>query len=30
MHFDPDPLGQSDLQMLRQFVIFMQSLREFV
>jgi CBS domain-containing protein len=29
MHFDPDPLGANDLQMLRQFVIFMQSLREF-
>jgi CBS domain-containing protein len=28
MHFDPDPLGPSDLQMLRQFVIFMQALRE--
>jgi len=28
MHFDPDPLGASDLQSLRQFVVFMQSLRE--
>ncbi len=28
MHFDPDPLGPNDLQSLRQFVLFMQSLRE--
>jgi len=30
MHFDPDPLGSSDLQLLRQFVVFMQSLRELL
>jgi CBS domain-containing protein len=29
MHFDPDPLGAADLLLLRQFVVFMQSLREF-
>jgi CBS domain-containing protein len=28
MHFDPDPLGANDLVSLRQFVQFMQSLRE--
>jgi CBS domain containing-hemolysin-like protein len=28
MHFDPDPLGSNDLSRLRQFVTFMQSLRE--
>jgi len=28
MHFDPDPLGGGDLLKLRQFVVFMQSLRE--
>jgi CBS domain-containing protein len=28
MHFDPDPLGPNDLASLRQFVIFLQSLRE--
>jgi predicted transcriptional regulator len=28
MHFDPDPLGPSDLARLRQFVVFAQSLRE--
>jgi CBS domain-containing protein len=28
MHFDPDPLGPDDLASLRQFVIFVQSLRE--
>lgn len=28
MHFDPDPLSPDDLGSLRQFVIFMQSLRE--
>jgi hypothetical protein len=28
MHFDPDPLGWSDLQKPRQFAVFMQSLRE--
>jgi hypothetical protein len=28
MHFDPDPLGIDDLATLRQFVAFMQSLRE--
>jgi len=28
MHFDPDPLDPADLTLLRQYVIFMQSLRE--
>ena len=28
MHFDPDPLGPADLDKLRQFAAFMQSLRE--
>jgi len=28
MHFDPDPLDSDDLTVLRQFVVFMQSLRE--
>jgi hypothetical protein len=28
MHFDPDPLGTDDLTALRQFVVFLQSLRE--
>ncbi len=28
MHFDPDPLGKDDLLRLRQFVAFMQTLRE--
>jgi hypothetical protein len=28
MHFDPDPLGRDDLTSLRQFAIFMRSLRE--
>ena len=28
MHFDPDPLGSDDLESLRQFVNFLQSLRE--
>ena len=28
MHFDPDPLGPIDLERLRQFAVFMQSLRE--
>ena len=28
MHFDPDPLDPADLTLLRQYVVFMQSLRE--
>lgn len=28
MHFDPDPLGRDDLASLRQFAVFMRSLRE--